>query len=141
MYKKTITYEDYNGEKRTEDFYFNLTQAEVAELQFSIDGGYSEMLTAIVKNKDNAAMLKFFKDLIAKSYGIKSEDGRRFIKKPEYIEEFMETPAYSALFMEFITDENAMTEFFNKVIPADLAAEVEKVKKENPAVTALPSKT
>ena len=141
MYKKTITYEDYNGEKRTEDFYFNLTQAEVAELQFSIDGGYSEMLTTIVKNKDNAAMLKFFKDLIAKSYGIKSEDGRRFIKKQENVDEFMETPAYSALFMEFITDENAMVEFFNKVIPADLAAEVEKVKKENPAVTTLPSKT
>jgi hypothetical protein len=78
------------------------------------------------------------KDIIIRSYGIKSEDGRRFIKKPEYMEEFMETPAYAALYMELISDETKAAEFMNSIIPAKLA---EKVKTEKPTVTGLPSNT
>ena len=141
MYKKTITYEDYNGSTRTEDFYFNLTEAEVTEMQLSVKGGFAEMINNMVKANDLGSLIGIMKEMIIKSYGIKSEDGRRFIKKPEYVEEFTETPAFSALYMELATDEKAAANFINKVMPAKFVAEAEKNAKENSTVTNLPSGT
>lgn len=141
MYKKTITYEDYNGSTRTEDFYFNLTEAEITEMQLSVKGGFAEMINNMVKANDLSSLIGIMKDMIIRSYGIKSDDGRRFIKKPEYVEEFTETPAFSALYMELATDEKAAADFINKVMPAKLIAEVEKNKKENSTVSNIPSKT
>ena len=138
MYKKTIKYTDYNGVDRTEDFYFNLNEVELAEMQASVSGGYTENLKNAIDTKDVSVLLNILKDIIIRSYGIKSEDGRRFIKKPEYTEEFMETPAYAALYMELISDETKAAEFMNSIIPAKLA---EKVKTEKPTVTGLPSNT
>lgn len=141
MYKKTITYEDYNGVTRTEDFYFNLTEAELTEMQVSIPGGYNAMITKMIESKDVATLVKVLKDLIIRSYGVKSDDGRRFIKKPEITEEFTETPAYSALYMELATDDKKASAFINGLIPAKLAAQVEKAKIENSTVTGIPSNT
>lgn len=141
MYKKTITYEDYNGSTRTEDFYFNLTEAEVTEMQLSVKGGFAEMINNMVKANDLGSLIGLMKEMIIKSYGIKSDDGRRFIKKPEYVEEFTETPAFSALYMELATDEKAAANFINKVMPAKFVAEAEKNAKENSTVTNLPSGT
>ena len=141
MYKKTVTYEDYNGVERTEDFFFNLTKAELTEMQVSVAGGYAAMIDNIAKAKDTAAMINIFKELIIKSYGIKSDDGRRFIKRPELTQEFMDTPAFSATYMDLVTDDKAAAEFINKVIPKSLAAEVEKLKNENPTVSNIPAKT
>lgn len=141
MYKKTITYEDYNGSTRTEDFYFNLTEAEVTEMQLSVKGGFAEMINNMVKANDLGSLIGIMKEMIVKSYGIKSDDGRRFIKKPEYVEEFTETPAFSALYMELATDEKAAANFINKVMPAKFVAEAEKNAKENSTVTNLPSGT
>lgn len=121
MIKKTITYTDYNGVERTEDFYFNLTKAEIMEMEISTTGGLAEMIQKIVDAKDAPAIIKIFKDLLLKAYGEKSADGRSFRKvdsngNPLYLN-FMETEAYSQLFMELATNADAAAAFVNGIIP------------------------
>ena len=118
MLKETITYTDYNGSERTEDFYFNLTKAEIMEMELSTTGGLSEMISRIVAAKDAPAIIKVFKDLILKAYGQKSADGKRFIKSEELSNEFAQTEAYSILFMRLATDADAAAKFVNKIVPA-----------------------
>lgn len=120
MLKKTITYVDYNGTQRTEDFYFNLSQAEIMEMEMSTTGGLAEMIQKIVAAQDTPSLIKIFKDLILKTYGEKSLDGKRFIKSDEIREAFSQTEAYSQLFMELATNANAAAEFVNGVIPKPL---------------------
>jgi hypothetical protein len=135
MLKKTITYTDYNGNERTEDFYFNLSKAEVMEMELSTAGGLAEMIKRVVATQDQPAIIKIFKDLILKAYGMKSPDGKRFIKKEELCEEFSQTEAYSILFMELATDDKAASDFVNGIVPADIAPD--KVDKANhPALKA-----
>ena len=117
MLKKTITYEDYNGVERKEDFYFNLTEAEVMEMELSTKGGLTEMINRIVAAQDAPAIVKIFKDLILKAYGVKSPDGKRFIKSDEIATAFSQTEAYSILFMELATDADAAAKFVNGIIP------------------------
>ena len=124
MYKKTITYPDYNGEEIKEDFYFNLTKAEILEMQLEKEGGLAEKIQAIVDSKNVPELIKIFKELILRSYGKKSDDGKRFIKSPELSREFTQTEAYSELFMELATDSDAASEFINGIIPANLAKEL-----------------
>lgn len=141
MYKKTITYTDYNGSERTEDFYFNLTEAELAEMQMSVNGGFAKMIEDVTKAKDVRSLINILKDIIIKSYGIKSDDGRKFMKKPEYVDDFVANPAFSSLYMELATNEKAAAEFINGIIPANLLAKAEKMKAENPTVSNIPPKT
>lgn len=117
MLKKTITYTDYNGVERTEDFYFNLSKAELAEMELSVDGGMSKMIENISKTNDVPSVVKFFKEIILKSYGEKSEDGKRFKKSEELSESFSQTEAYSEMFMEFFTDTESAISFINNIIP------------------------
>lgn len=124
MLKKTITYNDYNGAERTEDFYFNLSKAEVMEMELSTTGGLAEMITKIVAAQDAPAIIKVFKDLVLKAYGEKSADGKRFIKSEELATAFSQTEAYSILFMELATDADAASKFVNGIIPADMAKQV-----------------
>lgn len=118
MIKKTITYTDYNGTERTEDHYFNLTEAELMEMEMSTTGGLAEMIQRIVAAQDTPAIIKIFKDLVLKAYGQKSPDGRRFIKNDELREEFSQTEAYSKLFMELATNADAAAKFVNGIMPA-----------------------
>ena len=120
MIKKTMTYTDYNGVERTEDLYFNLTKAEVMEMEMSTKGGLAEMIQRIIAAQDAPAIIKVFKDLIRKAYGVKSADGKRFIKSEELWAEFEQTEAYSMLFMELATDADAASKFINAIVPADL---------------------
>lgn len=120
MLKKTITYVDYNGTQRTEDFYFNLTKAEVAEMEMSVEGGFSKMLEEIVASKDNVRIVNLFKQMVLKSYGEKSADGRRFVKSPDISEAFAQTEAYSEIFMELALNEEAAAAFVNGIMPANL---------------------
>lgn len=113
MLKKTFTYVDYNGVERTEDKYFNLNDAEIAEMELGTDGGYAEYIQAIVDAKDAPTLIKIFKDLILKTYGEKSPDGRRFIKSKELSDAFSQTEMYSQLFMELATNDKAAAEFVN----------------------------
>lgn len=122
MFKKTMTYTDYNGEKRTEDFYFNMTRAEVTEMELSIEGGLSAMIQRITEEKDVPSIIQIFKDLVLRSYGKKSPDGRRFIKSKELSEEFSQTEAYSDLFMELATDSAKAAAFVNGIMPQDSQA-------------------
>lgn len=117
MYKKTMTYTDFNGVERTEDYYFNLTEAELTDMELSREGGLGETLKAIINTKDQVAIINMFKEIVVKAYGRKSPDGRYFVKNDAIREEFMSTQAYSDLFMELATDADKAAEFINKIIP------------------------
>lgn len=135
MLKKTITYTDYNGTTRKEDFYFNLTQAEVTELEVSVEGGLVEQINRIIAAQNGKVIIETFKDIILRAYGEKSPDGRRFIKNQEVRDAFAQTEAYSNLFMELATDAKAASEFVigivppktEKAAPADQSAEAAAV--------------
>lgn len=120
MLKKTITYKDYNGNERTEDFYFNLNKAELMEMEMSTAGGLAETVDRIIKAQDAPTIIKIFKKLLLDSYGERSLDGKRFIKNDELKEAFSQTEAYSELFMELSTNAEAASEFVNGIIPSDL---------------------
>lgn len=120
MLKKRIKYTDYDGNQREEDFYFNLTKAEIAELELSTEGGLEQLISKIIDAKDTSQIIKFFKKIILMSYGEKSLDGKRFIKDEELTKEFTQTEAYSELFMELASDENAASNFINGIIPTEL---------------------
>ena len=117
MLKKTFTYTDFNGVERTEDHYFNLSKAELMEMELSTTGGLAEMINKIVAAQDAPAIVKIFKELVLKAYGQKSADGRRFIKSKELSDEFSQTEAYSELFMELATDADAAAKFVNGIVP------------------------
>ena len=121
MLKKTVTYTDYNEVERTENFYFNLSKAEVLEMEMSTAGGMAESIQKIIDAKDMPAIIRVFKDLVLKAYGVKSDDGRRFIKSKELSEEFSQTEAYSQIFMELATNADEAAKFVNGIVPADLA--------------------
>ncbi len=124
MLKKTITYHDYNDVERTEDFYFNLSKAELLEMELGTSGGLAEMIRKIVAAQDAPSIIKVFKELVLKAYGEKSADGKRFIKSPELSEAFAQTEAYSQLFMELATDEKQAAIFVNGIVPSEMAQAV-----------------
>ena len=124
MLKKIITYTDYNGVERTEPFYFNLSKAELMEMELGVTGGMTEMLDKIISAKDAPSLMKTFKEMIMKAYGVKSDDGKRLIKSEELSIAFTQTEAYSVLFMELITDDKAAADFVNGIIPNEIQTEV-----------------
>ena len=140
MIAKTIKYKDYNGVDREEKFFFNLTQAEITEMEMSVDGGLAETIKRVIDAKSQPEIIKIFKKLILKAYGEKSVDGKRFRKvddegRPLSVA-FSETEAYSKLFMELATDDVKAVEFIEGIIPADidkkaLEEEIKKAKEEN----------
>lgn len=138
MLKKTITYHDYNEQERTETFYFNLTTAELAEMELSTPGGMEIMLKKIIASNDGAAIIEVFKNLLQKSYGKKSEDGRRFTKSDESWQEFLEIGAYDVLFIQLVTDAGAASEFVNGLLPTNL---LEKVGTRSEEQTTLSKKS
>lgn len=130
MLKKTIVYTDFDDVERKEDFFFNLSKAEIVEMQLTTEGGLAERVQKIIDAKDVPSVIKLFKGIILKAYGIKSDDGRRFIKSEEISKEFEQTEAYSSLFMELATDDKAAADFINGLVPKDLANDPEFVKKQ-----------
>src|SRR5580765_5805797 len=136
MLKKSITYEDFNGETVSEDFFFHLSKAELVELELSHEGGLSAALERIIAAEDGKSIIAEFKNIILSSYGVRSEDGRRFVKNQTLRDEFESTEAYSTLFMELVTDTEAAVVFINGVIPADMVAEAARLAQtEQPAQT------
>lgn len=118
MLKKTITYTDYDGNERTEDHWFNLSKAECMEMELSTNGGMENLIKRIISEQDNEKIVKIFKDIILKAYGVKSPDGKYFRKSAEISSDFASTEAYSTLFMELATDADAASKFINAVLPA-----------------------
>lgn len=124
MYKKTITYTDYAGTERKEDFWFNLTKAELTMMNLSEVGGMKAKMEKMIEKQDAPLIMATFKDIIHRSYGEKSADGKRFIKSDELSVAFEQTEAYSELFMELCTSAEAAAEFMRGVIPSDLSVNV-----------------
>lgn len=127
MLKLPITYEDFDGEKVTEDFYFNLSKPELLEMEVGHEKGYSAFLKKIVDTTDRKALVEQFKQVILLAYGQKSDDGKRFIKNDQLREEFSQTAAYQHLFMELASDSDAASKFINGLMPKELVAELEKM--------------
>lgn len=140
MIKKTIKFVDYDDNEREEDFYFNLSKAELAEMQLSTTGGLEKMIEEIIKTKDVPKIMEIFKKIISASYGKKSPDGRRFMKSQEILDEFMQTEAYSNLFMELSSNADVAADFIKGIIPNDLRKEYEAAQDNNPAIKQLMNK-
>ena len=130
MFKKTIKYTDYKSVEHTKNLYFNISKAELTEMELSTTGGYGEMLQGIVAAEEHTKLVPIIKDIIFKSYGEKSADGKRFMKSPELSTAFSQTEAYSELFMEIATDADASAAFVNGIIPTDVQQKVEEATKK-----------
>lgn len=129
MLKKTVTYTDFDDNTRTEDFYFNLTKAELMELELSKEGGMQKQIEKIIASQSVPQIVEIFKTLVLKAYGEKSDDGRRFMKSPEITQAFKETQAYSDIFMELSTDDKAAAAFIQGIIPDDYSLTDEEIEK------------
>jgi hypothetical protein len=127
LLKKSITFEDFNGNNVNEDHYFHLSKSDLVELEVSHKGGLKDWITHIIEIEDAKALIEEFKKLILSSYGKKSGDGRRFIKTAALREEFESSPAYEELFMELVTDADKAAEFVNGVVPKGLEEDMKKM--------------
>jgi hypothetical protein len=137
MLKRPITYEDFNGETLTETFYFNLSKAELVELETDYEAGLVKTLMTIVEAQDERRIIKEFKRIIMLSFGVKSDDGKRFIKSDALRADFESHAAYQTLFMELSTDAEKAAAFVNGIMPPDL---VEAAKQDQDKPTELPSR-
>lgn len=131
MIKKTVTYTDYNGVERTESFYFHFSEAEILDMEMSTEGGFAERVQRIVDAKQQTELLKVIKKFVYDAYGVKSDDGKRFIKNDEVKTAFIESPAYSKIFMEMLGDDKIAAEFVNGVVPANMKDELAKIAAKN----------
>lgn len=127
MYSEIVNYTDYNGVERKEEIFFNLTKAELLEMEMGIVGGFNAMVQRAIDAQDQPTLIATFKDLLLKSVGVKSADGRRFIKNDEVRADFKETEAYSILFMKYATDAEAASKFINGIVPKDLAQDAQQI--------------
>ena len=130
MIKKTVTYTDYNGEQRTETFYFHYTEAEILDMEMSEEGSFADRIQRIIDAKDKTALMKLIKKFVIDAYGVKSEDGKRFMKNDELKTAFLECPAYSDIFMEMVTNDEIAADFVNGVIPSTMKDRVAKLSNE-----------
>lgn len=130
MLKKTITYTDYDGNERTEDFFFNLNKAEIMEMELGVSGGMTAILSDMIQKRDAAKIMATFKEFILKAYGEKTPDGKRFIKNKELSEAFEQTEAYSNLYVELLTQPQAAQDFMMGIVPADIASKAAEISKD-----------
>ena len=125
MLKREIIYENYDGETVSDTYYFNLTKSEILSLEASYNGGLDAAIKRIIDAKDSMALIAEFQRIILLSYGIKSEDGKRFIKSDQLRDEFSQTAAYDVLFMELATNDKLAADFMIGIMPKDLAKAAE----------------
>lgn len=129
MYKTTVSYNDFEGIKREETLYFNLTTAELVKLENSIAGGLEKRIKKMLERQDVPTIMSTMEDLIRKAYGQKSMDGRKFVKSEEVYQDFLYSGAYDAFYMSVITDADKANEFLDGIIPADIRAKVAEFEK------------
>lgn len=141
MLKKKIKFEDYDGEEVEETFYFNLSEPELLEMEVEHRGGMAKIIQFIVDTNDHKKLLETFKMLIMMSYGVRSEDGRRFIKNDQVRDEFEQTAAYSALYMELCTNDEAAVVFLNGILPKRMQGTItiDAVKKQMTKIEGRPA--
>lgn len=119
MFVKTVTYTDFDGNVRTEDFLFNFTKQEIAEMELTTDGGMAKMIERITKAKSQKELIQLFKKLVLDAYGQKSDDGKHFVKNDKIREDFASTQAFSDIYMELVTNADKASEFFNAIVPKE----------------------
>lgn len=139
MLSKKITYTDYFGTTRTETFNFNLTRSELTEMNYEVEGSLEQRMQKIVDAQSNPEIMKVFKSILRRAYGVISDDGRRFMKSEEISDAFEQSPAYDILFQEIINDEKASSDFIRSILPADVAAEINKNSKGNAKIIDVPN--
>lgn len=139
MHVEHIKFTDYNGVERKESHYFNLSKGELVDMEATTPGGYGAYVQSIIDTQDGPKLWKIFRELIMKSYGVKSPDGRRFIKNQEVLNDFIETEAFSELIIKFVSDAAAASAFVNGIIPSDLAKQLETVQKSQTPITVAPA--
>ncbi len=125
MYKETITWEDFDGNERTEDFYFHLSKNEIAKMELRTPGGLEGLIRKMINEKDQQRLVDWFNEFIDLTYGVKSADGKKFMKSKELTEDFKQTGAYDQFYMRLVTDADYAANFINHALPSDL---VEKAK-------------
>lgn len=129
MLTKAITYVDYNGNKKTKNFYFNLTRTELAKMELTNKAGMLETIKQMINEDDREKIINLFETIVLGSYGEKSADGEEFLKSPEIVAKFTAHPAYDVLFMELISSDKSMSDFINAVVPSDIAESAKDNKK------------
>jgi hypothetical protein len=127
MLKKKITYKDFDGNEVTEEHYFNISKAKLIEMESATDEGLGDSIQAIVKAGNVRSLIREFRKILLASYGVKSEDGKRFIQSEQLSEEFGQTAAYDQLFIDLVTNEKMAAEFISGILPSDLAEQVAKM--------------
>lgn len=142
MLKKTITFKDYFGNERTQDFYFNLNESELTNMNLMVKGGLERQIKNIIATQDQPKLIEYFKSIILASYGEISEDGIRFVKSEELSTGFSQTDAFNKLYMELVSDAEKAADFINGIVPQELADEANKRAEEgmNPALAAIQDK-
>ena len=138
MIKKTITYEDFNGEKRTKDFYFHMNQVEFAKLNGEVPGGLEKRIQDIIANQDQDAMLRLVDLLVSRSYGERDDEDGGFTKigkngRPLY-EKFVNTSAYDNLIIELIQGEKNIVTFLSGIMPKEVQARMDEEFKKQKAM-------
>ena len=126
MLKKTIKYTDFNDNEISEDFYFNLSKAELLEMESRSNGGMKAKLERLINTRDISAIMEVFKEIITSSYGVKSDDGKRFIKSKELTDAFVQSNAYSELYIELASNSDSAIDFITHIIPSDLAKQIDQ---------------
>lgn len=139
MLKRTINYEDFNGEKKSVVRHFHLSEPELIEMEVEVKGGFAEHLKSIAESDDKNALIKEFKRIILMAYGEKSVDGESFVKSQELCDRFAQTAAYNALFMELATDDNAAAEFIVALMPKNMQGRLNKELSDKSAASTLPA--
>lgn len=139
MYVKEMEYTDFNGVTRKEKFYFNLTKAEILDLELGKAGGLTEYIKKIIEAQDTPTIMSLFRTLLLKSYGVKSDDGRRFIKNDQVREDFEQTQAFSDLYMLLALNDDEASKFINAIVPADM--KVSDEQKQQFVKELIPAKT
>lgn len=130
MFRKMITYKDFNGIERTDPFYFHLNEAELMDIELDYGGNMSEAMKLMLEKHDVKGLLGIIAKLVRQAYGEKSGDGKRFMKNKEITDSFVTTEAYSALLIEMLNDENSLSEFMTKIMPSDMQSTLEQKLKE-----------
>ncbi len=131
MLKKTIKYTDFNDNEISEDFYFNLSKAELIEMETKSNGGLKSKLERLINTRDISAIMEMFKEIIISSYGVKSDDGKRFIKSKEITDAFVQSNAYSELYVELASNSEAAIDFITHIIPSDLSKQLDQKQIDN----------
>jgi len=135
MIKKTVTYEDFNGEKKTKELWFHFSESEITNEELTTEGGLYNTIRKMTEEQDRIMLAKLFRQIILKSYGEKSADGERFMKSQEIMDNFEHSAAYDALYMELATDTQKVSDFVKGTLPKNLAARVDEELAKNPQLT------